>query len=282
MSYILEALTRSEQARQQAVAAPKYSLLPAIGQEQAQQRRWPYALAGALVVNAAVMYLWLRPALPARVPVMEVPAVTRAMEAPVVPVAPVAQSPANAPVIARDKPAFDVASPARREARSPQSQPERVSERVAAPAPASQPSGNASKKPVVDALSVKATAPAPTVTAKISTTPVVAAAPAPADPAPPAVAKISAAPVAAAAPAPADAASPRKEAASSAQVPIVAQPELPPVSISGFIRDEGAGGMVIVNDKLVREGDEVAPGLKLEQILHDSVVFNYKGYRFKR
>lgn len=259
MSYILEALTRSEQARQQAVAAPKYSLLPAIGPEQAQQRRWPYALAGALVVNAAVMYLWLRPTLPARVPVMEVPAVTRAMEAPVAPVAPVAQSPANAPVIARDKPAFDVASPARREARSPQSQPERVSERVAAPAPASQPSWNASKKPVVDALAVKAAAPAPTVTAKISTTP-----------------------VAAAAPAPADAASPRKETASSAQVPIVAQPELPPVSISGFIRDEGAGGMVIVNDKLVREGDEVAPGLKLEQILHDSVVFNYKGYRFKR
>jgi general secretion pathway protein B len=40
--------------------------------------------------------------------------------------------------------------------------------------------------------------------------------------------------------------------------------------------------MVIVNDRLVREGDEVAPGVILEQILNDSVVFNYKGKRFKR
>jgi general secretion pathway protein B len=39
--------------------------------------------------------------------------------------------------------------------------------------------------------------------------------------------------------------------------------------------------MVIVNDKLLHEGDELLPGLKLEKILQDSLVFNYKGYRFK-
>ncbi|MBI4289846.1 MAG: general secretion pathway protein GspB [Betaproteobacteria bacterium] len=254
MSYILEALTRSEQARQQAAAAPKYSLLPAIGGEISQQRRWPYALAGALAVNAAVMYLWLRPTLPAGVPVAAASAVMRSVETPV---APAAQLPASAPVPRWDKPA--VASPAQQEARPRQSPPALVSERVAAPtpAPAKPPSAKASKKPEVDP--VKA-----------------------AKPAPPVAAKRSAPPETAAAPAPAAAAAQRKEAAGPAPVPVVAQPELPHVSVSGFIRDGGAGGMVIVNDKLVREGDEVAPGLKLEQILHDSLVFNYNGYRFKR
>jgi general secretion pathway protein B len=40
--------------------------------------------------------------------------------------------------------------------------------------------------------------------------------------------------------------------------------------------------MVIVNDRLLREGDEIAPGVKLEQIVNDSLILNYKGYRFKR
>ncbi len=40
--------------------------------------------------------------------------------------------------------------------------------------------------------------------------------------------------------------------------------------------------MVIVNDKLLREGDEVEPGLRVEKILGDGLVFDYKGYRFKR
>ena len=75
---------------------------------------------------------------------------------------------------------------------------------------------------------------------------------------------------------------PRKEAASAAEpIPVLPQ-DLPTVSVAGFIRDDGAGGMVIVNDKLVHEGDEISPGLKLEKILHDGLVFNYKGQRFKR
>jgi general secretion pathway protein B len=103
-----------------------------------------------------------------------------------------------------------------------------------------------------------------------------------AEPAPPAAVKSTAPPEAAAGSARVDATPQRMEATGSTEAPVIAQPVLPPVSVSGFIRDGGAGGMVIVNDKLVREGDEVAPGLKLEQILHDSLVFNYKGYRFKR
>ena len=33
---------------------------------------------------------------------------------------------------------------------------------------------------------------------------------------------------------------------------------------------------------MLREGDEVAPGLKLEKIEDSGLVFSYKGYRFTR
>jgi general secretion pathway protein B len=58
--------------------------------------------------------------------------------------------------------------------------------------------------------------------------------------------------------------------------------EMPPINISGYIRDGEAGGMAMINDKLVREGEEVLPGLRLEKILPDGAVFSYKGRRFTR
>ena len=57
--------------------------------------------------------------------------------------------------------------------------------------------------------------------------------------------------------------------------------QLPAIAVAGYIRD-GNANMVIVNDKLLREGDEVEPGLTLESIHGDGVTFNYKGYRFRR
>lgn len=67
--------------------------------------------------------------------------------------------------------------------------------------------------------------------------------------------------------------------------PEVAEPrmdDIPPISISGYIRDDEAGGMAMINDRLVREGEEVSPGLRLEKILPEGAVFNYKGRRFTR
>lgn len=58
--------------------------------------------------------------------------------------------------------------------------------------------------------------------------------------------------------------------------------DIPPINISGYIRDGDAGGMAMINDKLVREGEEVAPGLRLEKILPEGAIFNYKGRRFTR
>lgn len=58
--------------------------------------------------------------------------------------------------------------------------------------------------------------------------------------------------------------------------------DLPALSIAGYVHDEQGGSLAMVNDRLVREGDEVAPGVRLEKILGDSAVFTYQGVRFRR
>lgn len=57
---------------------------------------------------------------------------------------------------------------------------------------------------------------------------------------------------------------------------------LPPMNISGYINDEQGANLAIINDKLIREGEEVAPGLRLEKIVGENAVFSYKGQRFRR
>ena len=47
---------------------------------------------------------------------------------------------------------------------------------------------------------------------------------------------------------------------------------------SGNPRDRLVG----INNRMLREGDEAAPGLKLEQITPDGLIFGYKGYSFRR
>ena len=57
---------------------------------------------------------------------------------------------------------------------------------------------------------------------------------------------------------------------------------MPPLVISGYMHDEQAGSMAIINDKLVHEGEEIAPGLRLEKILGDGALFDFKGHQFRR
>lgn len=246
MSYILEALSKSEQARAQAAQAPRYSLLPAIGQDVATHRWWPYALAGALVVNAALAYLWLRPEIPRAIPVL------KAAEGPRP--APLAED--RAPAVAANRPVWEVAIPAVRDDRPRAPRAARIGEpadtRASAPERAVSPKSGAPRAIAVSPLA--AVEPAQKPSAGTESKP--QAAPSPH----------------------ADAQAQRPPAA--AALPVA--PELPPVSVSGFIHEDGSNGMVIVNDRLVREGDEIGPGLRLEKILHDGLVFNYKGHRFKR
>jgi hypothetical protein len=42
-------------------------------------------------------------------------------------------------------------------------------------------------------------------------------------------------------------------------MPMSIQKQLPPISVAGYIQDEEHNNVVIVNDRLLREGDEAAP-----------------------
>ena len=283
MSYILEALADSEQARLQIAAAPRYSLLPVVGEEKPRARVWPYALAGALLVNAAVLQLWLRPAAPGGVVSINAPAAPQRADNAL----PVAQPRALASGRS-DKPAADLGAPAP-EARPAPSQPVPAYALRAAPAPAAALSKTAAANVAGDSAPMQLQKFPPKVTAKRKAEPAALGAAVPA-----VAAKVASAAAGAATAAP-RAAQPTAGLASVAatapaapasapatELPPALQQELPVLAVAGFIRDEGSSSLVIVNDRLAREGDEVAPGVKLEKIVGDSLVFNYKGYRFKR
>jgi len=98
--------------------------------------------------------------------------------------------------------------------------------------------------------------------------------------------KITAAPVPAPAPGAtggAAAAAPQAPVTAMTELPLAIQQELPPLSISVHAYSaKPADRLVDINGRLLHEGDEVAPGLKLERITPDGMVLSYKGYTFHR
>ena len=192
------------------------------------------------------------------------PGVAASIKVPTVP--PVAEiratpEPYIVPLVQSEKPVGDVSGIAQREATPPQPQPERINDRRVArpPAPADAIPRTTSANSVIDSAPIHMPKSAPN-----------------------AIAKHGAEAAVANAANPNSSAETPTQGSGTAEMPLVLQQELPALSVAGFIRDEGSSSMVIVNDRLVREGDEVAPGVTLEKILNDSLIFNYKGYRFKR
>ena len=65
--------------------------------------------------------------------------------------------------------------------------------------------------------------------------------------------------------------------------PPTSQPELPNVSITVHAYSANPRERIAaINRRLLHEGDEVAPGLKLEQITEDGVILSFRGRRFRR
>lgn len=55
---------------------------------------------------------------------------------------------------------------------------------------------------------------------------------------------------------------------------------LPPLSLSAFMyASDPAGRMVRVNDQMLHEGQDLSPGLRLQEITPDGVIFSYQGFR---
>jgi general secretion pathway protein B len=65
-------------------------------------------------------------------------------------------------------------------------------------------------------------------------------------------------------------------------LPADIQREIPPLAVGGFLYSANvADRSVLINKRLRREGDEVAPGLVLEALQPNGMVFNYRGYRYR-
>jgi len=77
------------------------------------------------------------------------------------------------------------------------------------------------------------------------------------------------------------------EDAQTAQAPLTNVGEVAPlkdpmlVNVVSYSQDP-AYSFAMVNGKMVREGDFIEPGLKLEEILPDAVVFNSRGKKITR
>ena len=257
MSYILDALTESERARRQGAEAPKYSLLPIAGGETSRRHVWPYVLAAGLLINAVVVYVRLQPGPPVDAPVADSAKAPPAPAAPKVKEATAAPSAAPIPAAKSDA----VMSPAPRAAVPLPAPPARAGDPAATHTGGVR--GSSARPAVAQAPGEGMRTPAQT----------------------PDAGKRPAAETAIATRAPSASAeklSQRKSAAELAGPAAAARNTLPAVSVSGFIHEEGSSGFAIINDKLVREGDEIAPGLILEKILGNGVELSYKGQRFTR
>ncbi|HJV86180.1 MAG TPA: general secretion pathway protein GspB [Noviherbaspirillum sp.] len=66
------------------------------------------------------------------------------------------------------------------------------------------------------------------------------------------------------------------------ELPEAIQREIPPLAIGGYLYSGNkADRTVLINTKLLREGDEVAPGLRLETLMSNGMVLNFKGHRYR-
>lgn len=246
MSYILEALRKSEQQRQRG-AAPGLLMPHATVEENSPPAFLMYGLIAAALIGAGVAIGWLRPW-------QHEPRLSATASAP-------AKMPESRPRPFLPGPLAVLPEITRKPAPE---RPMRKPWAAAKPAPVHLPPN----------------APAATRNRPPETT------------APPA--KEAAAPLrkAAAAPAPEQSIPPQDRSTAAptehkvipmAELPLAIQREIPAMSIPVHTYSTTPQERIVgINDRLLQEGEYLAPGLKVEQIAPDGVVFSYKNYLFRR
>ena len=67
-----------------------------------------------------------------------------------------------------------------------------------------------------------------------------------------------------------------------ADLPPAIQREIPPLAISGSMYSSNAADrMVLLDKRMLHEGDEIAPGLTLDRVLPKGAILRYKGHVFQ-
>jgi len=237
MSYILDALRKSDQQRRRG-AAPTLLAGQAMAEAPKQPAFLAYGLPAAVLVGAGIVIGWLRPWQP------EQAAPGRAELVAAKPLESTPRQPASAP--------SEMAPQPRLEQRLQNATPPAQAAPALVP---TKPQLPARAKPETDGTPREADA---------------------------AVPRKTAAPEQPAGTAAADAAR-VQTVASMADLPLSVQQELPAMTISFHVYSgDSEKRLVGINNRMLREGEHVVPGLKLEQITPDGMIFGYKGYSFRR
>ena len=264
MSYILDALRKSDQQRQRG-AAPTLLAVQTTAAAPKQPALLAYGLLAVGLVGAGVMIGWLRPW-------------QTEHAAPDTPVSLTAKPLESTP--RESEPALSAVAPqpAVPELQTTQAEP---APSEMAPRPKPQRKWKTATQPAqaAPAPSELAQQPKPDLNAQAK----------PESDRPPRAAD-AAAPGRAAAPAPERPVDNTAAVAASGQA-VLSLAELPPqirealpamtISVHGY-SEKPAARLVGINYRILREGDYVVPGLKLEQITPDGMIFSYNGYRFRR
>lgn len=76
---------------------------------------------------------------------------------------------------------------------------------------------------------------------------------------------------------------PRSGSIASSALPASIRKQLPPLTVAVHAySDTPQERLVSINGRMLREGDTLAPDLRLEQITPEGMIFTFRGYRFQR
>jgi general secretion pathway protein B len=232
MSYILDALRKSDQQRQRG-ATPTLLTAQVMAAEPRRPENWIYGLIAAVLVGAGILIGWLQPwqsepPVPEGAPIAREVIAAKSRESSPRPTAP-------APVTAAPEPVSTDTN--RNQARD-------------RPAPSLSNAGTRGMPPN-----------AVTTAREVAPTPV---------PENPATAGLT------------DPAS-EQRAMTMGELPLSIRRELPSMQISLHLYStRPKNSFVSIDNRTLREGEDLAPGIRLEQITPDGMIFSYKGYRFRR
>lgn len=261
MSYILDALKKSEYVRQQG-RVPDLATLP-VGEPLADPAlsgaRAPLLVGGALLLAFALAGWW------------------RPWQEPHAAANPVAAAPADDPQPIRSVAPATALPPAASAVAPPAADTPDIGTPREAPTSTATPAVVAQPEPATPAPPLAVMQPLPAAQPKaLPSLPQAAALP------PPAVAPVAAAPAPATAQTDTALPAPPKRVLAFYELPEVVRARIPPLRVSGFSYAERPDlSLAVINDKVLRQGESAAPGITLERVLSDGVVLGFAGYRFR-
>ena len=266
MSYILEALKKVEQKRMQEESPGSLALLGTPGSESKKRPLWPYPVMAALILNAGVMIWWIGPFRAEKKPPFARPYAVQPTDLapPILAGKPkprpaggkkerpraknISPTPAEVPKLVQPAKLAPPVLTGQNKSSQAVEKKEGLQEKGAPRTPAEVPKKEAQKVPL-----------------KVAGGPQTTVQP----PAEPQSRLKKEAP-------------PNGKIFELSDLPSSLKSTLPEFKVSAHVYNpDRQNRMVRVNDKILQEGEELSPGLKVEEIIPGGIIFSYHGYRFR-